>query len=163
MRRIALWAAVVVAVVAIVAELLPERAGTVITGGVATIFTLLMTEAALAARRLLGRGPSRLDDLLDTPKEAAGPGDLERLRRVFGHKVYSQAEFEHRLRPELRRVAGHRFPGVSTSEQSGLEAPGERLDLELWTALYAEESPARRWRTQDLARLLDLIEEKQTK
>lgn len=160
-RRILVWTALVTAVVALVAELLPEQAGTALTGGVATLFTLVMAEAALAARRLLGGEPSRFEAMLETPRALpTAPGDLERLRRTFGHKIYSQGEFEHRLRPELRRVAGHRFRGAGAPGEAAVGGASiNRMEPELWAALYAEGSPDRRWKTQDLARLLDLIEE----
>ena len=160
-KRILVWSVLVAAVVGAVAELLPDLAGTVITGGVATVVAFVMAEAAWAARRLLGAEPSRFEDILSAPRELpAIPADLERLRRTFGQGAYSQEEFVARLRPELLRVAAHR---LRDTRAPAAPAPGTEfrgMDPDLWAALYAEGVHHGRWKTADLARLLDLIERK---
>lgn len=61
------------------------------------------------------------DALMAPPRSIERPADLQALERAFGWRVYSGAEYDHRIRPTLRRVTRSRL-GVS-------DVPQELSDL----------------------------------
>ncbi len=63
-------------------------------------------EILLSIGALKMRGPSVYDEALRTLASGASrPADLVALERSLGWRAYSAKEFDHRVRPVLRRVA----------------------------------------------------------
>lgn len=116
------------------------------------------------ARQLLSRRPSPLDRaLLVHPPETQRPADLERLERTHGLRAYEPDDFDHYVRPAMRRLIVHRL-----RHRHGIELP---RDEPLARAVAADElialagrTPAstlygRVLRTDDIERLIRAVEE----
>ena len=127
----------------------------------------LVLVAAVVARlgRWLGaarpEGPSAFERAR-RPAEASSrrPPDLEALERTLSWGTYSESDFDHRVRPLLRRLVAHR---LREGHGVDLEADPARARALLTPALRRlEERGARagdaRVRTADIASLLDEIE-----
>ena len=77
---------------------------------VATVF--LTHVIALIAAGKMGERSAYEEALAVPTRPVERPADLQALERAFGWRIYSGAEYDHRLRPVLKRAARSRL-GVS--------------------------------------------------
>ncbi len=158
--RLVAWALICLVAALAGSAFFPHLAGAMRAGGVLAFIAVVIAEIAVSAAGLR-RGERSLFDtaMRAVPEQQEIPSDLQRIRRNFGLRAYSPAEFDYRLRGDLQRLARHRLliaHGVDPALQH--EAARSHLGPVLYGALY-EGPGTRTLGTADLAHLVDLIEE----
>jgi hypothetical protein len=102
LRRATLWATVVAAGAAVV---LPELRAQIAVGTCLALFVVGATHAASWSAGLRAAPPSAFDEARTLRRAAPGrPPDLEALERTLGWRSYGRRDFDHRVRPVLRRL-----------------------------------------------------------
>jgi hypothetical protein len=131
-----------------------------VVGGIAVL------TAVLAARRAypLAERSALADALVEEPREAIRPPDLDRTERVLSMASNSAFDVHFRLRPMLREVAEQRLADrrglrLDSGDQRVQEALGE----ELWELVRPDrEQPHRRFgegvEAEQLSRVVDRLE-----
>jgi hypothetical protein len=107
-RAASLW--VVIAMLVIGGLLLaPDWSSQIWTAGALAASVVVLAEIFLAIGASKKEGRSSFEQSLGSwspPPDR--PADLEKLERALGWRSYSGAEYDHRVRPVLRRVAAAR-------------------------------------------------------
>jgi hypothetical protein len=141
----------------------PYRAGIIFSVSLLVGLGLGFLVLAATARGMIGRGPSAFEQVLERPPGKSGrPADLLRLERSLGWERYEARDFNVRVRPRLRALLAWRVKevwGLDLDEQPGMEEklPAELSNLVPPRASFEEGEPS--LRTQDIARIVDRIEE----
>jgi hypothetical protein len=130
----------------------PQLVGPIASAWTLIVLGRLMFELEDTAYGLTRRSSAFDDALRGQAREPARPPDLVRLEGAFGWGAYEPREFDHHVRPVLRRLIEHR---------ARKRGPGEELPVELRSlagASSAEDLYRRRIETADLDRITRGIE-----
>ena len=141
----------------------PSKAGIVLAGATLVALGLGLLVLVFAPGSTLGPGPSDFEQALEGEEPRPGrPEDLQRLERSLGWERYEARDFGVRVRPRVRELLAWRV-----KERRGIDLDAhpevfEGLHPELrglapTRADVTEAAPP--VRTEDIARLLDRIED----